>query len=90
MPATEVLILAVTKMLSGVCTAGMTREADPLSVLRWVRPVRPFDTLLTGDVTCADDSLFCCCDVVSLDLIVLGLVTSEMSTIAKPPCHMGT
>lgn len=69
MPATEVLILAMTKMLSGVCTAGMTAESHPLSGLRWVRPVRRYDTLLLGDVTCADGGLFCCCDVVALDLI---------------------
>jgi len=69
MPAAEVLILAMTKMLSGVCTAGMTVERHPRSVLKWVRPVREFDTLLPGDVTCAGGRLFCCCDVVEMNLL---------------------
>ena len=42
MPAQEVLILAMTRMLSGVCTAGFTREPDPISHLR----VQRFELLL--------------------------------------------
>jgi len=51
MPDTEVLILAMTRMLSGVCTAGMTRQPDETTGLRWVRPVKDFGTLLLGDLT---------------------------------------
>ncbi|NLG52152.1 MAG: hypothetical protein GX552_18740 [Chloroflexi bacterium] len=36
----QVLIMAVTRMLSGFCVAGLTTERDPVSRLRWVRPVK--------------------------------------------------
>ena len=68
MPTSEVLILAMTKMLSGICTAGMTREADPVTGLRWVRPIREFGTLLPGDMTDASGRLIECCDVVEMEL----------------------
>jgi hypothetical protein len=68
MPRREVLILAMTKMLSGICTAGFTTEPDPVTGLRWVRPVRDFDTLQPGDMTTADGRLIQCCDVVELSL----------------------
>ncbi|MBL7064568.1 MAG: hypothetical protein ISS49_10260 [Anaerolineae bacterium] len=69
MPAQEVLILAMSKMLSGICTAGLTRETDPVTGLRWVRPVREFDTLLPGDMTDAGGRLVQCSDVVELNLL---------------------
>jgi hypothetical protein len=69
MPTQEVLILAMSKMLSGICTAGFTNEPDPDTGLRWVRPVREFDTLLPGDMTDADGRLIQCCDVVELKLL---------------------
>lgn len=69
MPCQEILILAMTKMLSGICTAGFTTDPDPLTGLRWVRPVRDFDTLQPGDMTDADDRLVQCCDVVELNLV---------------------
>lgn len=69
MPPTEVLILAMTKMLSGICTAGMTLDPDPVTGLRWVRPVREFGTVLPGDMTAASGRLVRCCDVVELDLV---------------------
>lgn len=65
----EVLLLAMTKMRSGICTAGFTLHPDPLSGLRWVRPVRAFGSLLPGDMAEPDGHLFRCCDVVELDLI---------------------
>ena len=68
MPATEVLILAMTRMLSGVRTAGMTREPDETTGLRWVRPVKDFGTLLLGDLTDAQDRVIQLDDVVSLHL----------------------
>lgn len=69
MPPQEVLILAMTQMLSGICTAGFTREPDPVTGLCWVRPVREFDTLLPGDMTDAGGRLVQCCDVVELNLL---------------------
>jgi len=68
MPNTEVLILAMTRMLSGVCTAGMTREPDQITGLRWVRPVKDFSTLLLGDLTDARGRVIQLYDVVSLYL----------------------
>jgi hypothetical protein len=69
MPHQEVLILAMTKMLSGICTAGFTRERDPVTGLRWVRPVRDFCTVQIGDMRDADGDLIQCCDVVELNLV---------------------
>lgn len=69
MPHQEVLILAMTKMLTGICTAGFTTERDDVTGLRWVRPVREFDTLQPGDMTDADGRLVQCCDVVELNVI---------------------
>lgn len=68
MPDTEVLILAMTRMLSGVCTAGMTRQPDETTGLRWVRPVKDFGTLLLGDLTDAQGRVIQLYDVVSLYL----------------------
>lgn len=59
----------MTKMLSGICTAGFTSDRDSVTGLRWVRPVRDFDTLQLGDMTDAEGRLVRCCDVVELDLI---------------------
>ncbi|MGC9349023.1 MAG: dual OB domain-containing protein [Anaerolineae bacterium] len=69
MATQEVLILAMTKMLSGICTAGFIPESTPVTGLRWVRPVRDFDTVLPGDMTDPDGHLIQCCDVVELELI---------------------
>jgi hypothetical protein len=69
MPRQEVLILAVTKMLSGVCTAGMTTERDPVTGLKWVRPVKDFGTLLLGDLTGRRGTVICPFDVVELKLV---------------------
>ena len=69
MPPQQVLILAITKMLSGICVAGFTPEPDPVTGLRWVRPVRDFDTIQPGDMTDADGRLTQCSDVVELNLL---------------------
>ena len=69
MPVQQILILAMSKMRSGICTAGMTAERDAVTGLRWVRPVREFDTLLPGDMTDANGCLLQCCDVVELNLL---------------------
>ena len=69
MPKTEGLVLAMTKMRAGVCTAGVTRDPDPITGLRWVRPVAEFGSLLPSDMTCADGHMAACCDVVEMNLL---------------------
>jgi hypothetical protein len=69
MPLQEVLVLAMTRMLSGICTAGFTREPDPVTGLRWMRPIRDFDTVQPGDMTDANGRLVQCSDVVELNLL---------------------
>ncbi|MGC9358133.1 MAG: dual OB domain-containing protein [Anaerolineae bacterium] len=69
MPVREVLILAMTKMKSGICTAGFTTERAPVTGLRWVRPTREFDTVLPEDMMDADGHLILCGDVVTLKLL---------------------
>ena len=69
MPRQEVLIVAMTRLLSGICTARVTREPDPVTGLRWVRPVREFGTVLPGDMADADGRPAQCCDVVELHLL---------------------
>jgi len=69
MPVREVLILAMSRMRSGICMAGMTTDRDAVTGLRWVRPVREFDTLLPGDMTDANGRLLQCSDVVELNLV---------------------
>ena len=69
MPTQEVLLLAMTRMRSGICAAGFTPETDPRTGLRWVRPVRDFDTVQPGDMTDADGHLYQCGDVVELRLL---------------------
>lgn len=64
----QVLILAMTRMLSGICTAGFTTQPDPVTGLRWVRPVKEHGTLLLGDMSTADGYVIQCGDVVELNL----------------------
>lgn len=69
MPITEVLILAVTKMLGGICIAGMTAEPDPVTGLRWVRPTREYDHVLLGDITTPGNAILHPFDVVTFNLL---------------------
>jgi len=69
MPREQVLILAMTRMLSGICTAGFTLDPDPVTGLRWVRPVRDFDTIQPGDMTGDSGRLIQCGDVIELNLL---------------------
>lgn len=39
MPVEQVLVLAMTRMRSGICTAGFTTQPNAITGLRWVRPV---------------------------------------------------
>ena len=70
MPTQEILILAMTQMLSGICTAGFTCERAATTGLCWVRPVRDFDTVLPGDMMDSSGYMIQCCDVVELPLSV--------------------
>lgn len=71
MPESELLIMAMTRMQSGICTAGYLNEPHPTSVLQWVRPVKEFSSLLLGDMTCADGQVVEIGDVVALNLLSL-------------------
>jgi hypothetical protein len=66
---TEILIMAMTHMRSGICTAGFINEPHPQSHLCWVRPVKEHGTLLPGDMTTADGVLIQMNDVVDLCLL---------------------
>lgn len=68
MPVEEVLVLAMTRMRSGICTAGFTTQPDAVTGLRWVRPVKEHDTLLLGDMTDETGRVVQCSDVVALNL----------------------
>lgn len=69
MAACEVLIMAMTRMLSGVCTAGFTLRPHPSSHYAWLRPVKEYGTLLLGDLTDSQGRVVQCGDVVELDLL---------------------
>lgn len=68
MPVKEVLILAVTQMAGGVCIAGMSTERDPVTVLRWVRPIREGGHVLLGDITTPGGQVLRPFDVVAFNL----------------------
>ena len=70
MPTQEILVLAMTMMLSGICTAGFTCERAATTGLYLVRPVRDFDTVLPGDMMDSSGYLIQCCDVIELPLSV--------------------
>jgi len=61
--------LAVTKMIGGVCLAGMVAEPHPITGLRWVRPVRECSHLLLGDITTAEGQVLHPFDVAELALL---------------------
>ena len=69
MPLQEVLVLAMTKMRAGICTAGVVSDHEGTHGVRWVRPVRDFGSVRLGDMTCAGGRLACCSDVVELNLL---------------------
>jgi hypothetical protein len=60
----ELVLLAVTKMLSGICLAGVPPRGG-----EWVRPVKAFGTILPGDVRYADGSWMAPFDLVELNLL---------------------
>jgi len=69
MPAQEVLVMAMTHMRSGICAAGFTTALDPVSGLRWVRPVKVHSTVRLGDMTDEAGRVVQCNDVVELELV---------------------
>jgi hypothetical protein len=69
MAVQEVLILAVTKMLAGVCIAGMTTIREAVTGLQWVRPVREHEHVLLGDITTPEGSVLRPFDVATLSLL---------------------
>lgn len=68
MPTREILVLAMTRMLSGVCTAGLVHQDHPASRLSWVRPIKERSSLLLGDLTDARGRVIQLGDVVEMQL----------------------
>jgi hypothetical protein len=68
MATQEILIMAMTYMRAGICTAGFINEPHRLSQLRWVRPVKEFGCLLLGDMTDAKGRVVKVGDVIELNL----------------------
>jgi hypothetical protein len=68
MPPQEVLIMAVTRMLAGVCTAGFVKRPAGPGRVAWVRPVKTHGNVLLGDLEDAAGRIIQCCDVVALRL----------------------
>ena len=65
---TDVLVLGMARTRSGLSIAGMTTEPDPITGLRWVRPVRAGAPLTLDDLRYDDGTLIRLGDVVQLDL----------------------
>jgi hypothetical protein len=77
MPPKEVLIMAVTRMKAGVCTAGFINEPHLDSHLRWVRPVKSFRHLLLEDLRDNKGRIVEMGDVVALNLLKPTLENSR-------------
>ncbi|MDO8589581.1 MAG: hypothetical protein Q7T82_21360 [Armatimonadota bacterium] len=59
----QIVVLAVTKMLSGMCLGGISLTSG-----EWIRPVKQFGTILPGDLTYPDGGHIRPFDVVELSL----------------------
>lgn len=69
MATRRLVVLAMTHMRSGNCTAGLLcGENDPQRG-EWVRPVRPYGTLLLGDMTEPQGTVARVGDLVDLNLL---------------------
>jgi hypothetical protein len=64
---TELVLLAVTRMQSGVCIGGIPPPSTGLPP-RWVRPVKPFGTLIPDDIRLPHGGLMQPWDIVALQL----------------------
>jgi hypothetical protein len=60
----EVALLAVTRMISGICIGGV-----PPGGGAWVRPVKKFGTILPGDIRYLDGNWMRPFDVIDINLI---------------------
>lgn len=69
MPPKEILIMAMTRMRSGICTAGLVADAHAAGGMAWVRPVKPYGSLLLGDMTDAAGRVVQVGEVVELALL---------------------
>lgn len=69
MPPTELLIMALTRMKAGVCTAGFSKEPHLDSHLRWVRPVKSSKPLLLDDLRDSTGRIVEIGDVVTFNLL---------------------
>jgi hypothetical protein len=65
----EMLIMAMTRMRSGICTAGFVHQPQAGSEVTWVRPVKEFGSLLLGDLCDDDGRVVEMGDVVEIDLL---------------------
>lgn len=65
----DVLIMAMTRMRSGICTAGFINEPHSASGLQWVRPVKEYGSLLLGDMSDAKGRVVQVGDVIALNLL---------------------
>jgi hypothetical protein len=61
---TDLVLLAVTRMLGGICIGGVPPGGGP-----WVRPVKPFGCPQLGDIRYADGTLMRPFDMVSFNLL---------------------
>src|SRR5436853_641044 len=61
---TDLVLLAVTRMLSGVCIGGIPPGGGP-----WVRPVKAFGCPQLGDIRFAGGALMRPFDIVALHLL---------------------
>ena len=64
MTSDRVVVLAVTKMLSGMCAGGISLATD-----KWVRPVKEHSTGLLGDLTYKAKTVMRAFDVGDFSLI---------------------
>ena len=69
MPPKEVLIMAMTRMRTGICTAGFMADDQAASGLTWVRPVKDHGSLLVGDMADATGRIVQVGEVVELALV---------------------
>lgn len=65
---TDVLVLGMARTRTGLSIAGMTTEPDPITGLRWVRPIKASGQLTVDDVRYDDGSIVRLGDVVQLEL----------------------
>ena len=69
MPLRQIVILAMTYMKTGICTAGILLDGSSGPANWWVRPVKKFGSLVTSDMTEAAGTVVRMGDVVELNLL---------------------